>query len=248
MKNKFRTTTRVITSSVIFLRMLFGFAAGFVGSAALGIILMLTWSTIGDTLAGTIGTSETELASGASMSGNPLFLIIITFSIFSATLIFSMVYAFLATIIDEKYAIRSTALVQIFFGNLVILLLFLPVHLLFSRVFGVDSIAVAGILHAATIAFFTILALEILNARNQIFVSAYGLLTGLVLFFFFGSILLKDAPTAFVFIVLPLIGVCLGAGSGIAEVFYNWFYRTYGIDFLNTEMRFGSEYSEKADE
>jgi len=235
----------LIPLSTIFMRSFSGFVAGIAGSIVLGIVIILSWSIVGDTLMGT-GIEENEF--GIAVDGNPthpLFLSLVTLALFGATLTTNLVFTFLTTVTEEKYSLRATTLTQVFFGNLAILFLSLPVYLIFSGLFGPEGIAVAGVFHAIITIIFTSFVLEILNSPKTILITLYGILFALILFLFFGSMLIKANASVLAFLTLPLLGCFMGGGTGLSEVFYNWIYRLYGVDFLNLKTRFGKDYGKE---
>ncbi len=233
----------IIPISIIFARGLAGFMAGFAGTIVMGIILMLTWSIVGDVLTQTIVSPNEFGGINQAPPTHPLFLSFVTLSIFGATLTASLVFTFLITVMDEKYSLRETSLAQVFIGNLIILFLMLPVYLIFSAMFKTEGIALAGLFHCLITTIFTFFVIELLNAKEKIFINLYGILIGLCLFAFLASLFGKNS-TILAFMVLPLLLTCVGAGNGLAEVFYNWFYRTYGVDFLNLSTKFGEDRKE----
>ncbi|MCF7905810.1 hypothetical protein K9L63_01310 [Candidatus Gracilibacteria bacterium] len=236
-----------LTVSSIFSRFLIGFASGFIGSIVLGIVLFFSWSVVGDILSPS-DVSPTEFGITIGSQTHPLFLSIITLGVFLAALVGNIAYALLSTIIEEKYTQRSTVITHIFFGNLVILLLILPVYLTSSRAFGPTGIALSSILHLIVTAFLTFLVLEILHQSKYLLVNTYGIILGILLFFFLGGILVGQSNGTLVLILsLPLLLGMIALGNRAVEVFYSWMYENYGRDFLNTDTKFGSDYGEKED-
>ncbi len=68
---------------------------------------------------------------------------------------------------------------------------------------------------------------------------------GVILFLFAGAFLARTNPTVLSFLALPLLLGLLNAGGAIVEMFYFWFSKTYGIHFLETDKRFGTDYGRK---
>ncbi len=234
-----------ITISSIFSRFLIGFASGFIGSIILGIVLFLSWSIVGETLSPN-DMIQTDFGINIGPQTHPLFLSIITLAVFLATLVGNLAYVLLSTIIEEKYTQRSTVLTHVFFGNLVILLLALPVYMISSRAFGAPGIALSGVLHLIVSTFLSFFVLEILHSSKYLLVNTYGILLGVLLFFFLGGLLAGQSSGTLAIILAPpiLLGM-MALGNRAAEVFYAWLYENYGRDFLNIDTKFGSDYGEK---
>jgi len=233
--------------SVIFLRFLVGFGAGFVGSVVLGIILLLSWSIVGDAFSSiSVANSDVNLDLG-SVNTHPLFLSLIVLAFFISVLTATLMYGFLTPTIEAKYNFRSTILSQTFFGNLVFLFLMIPIYILAKKFFFANGVATAGAIHAIVASIFTFSVIELLNEKKYILVRLYGGIFGALLFMFFGIMFLKGNTTFLIFLLLPLVLGFLGAGNASMEIFYQWLYQNYGIDFLNTQARFDGDYSNKKD-
>jgi hypothetical protein len=139
----------------IFSRFLIGFGAGFIGTLVLGLMLFLSWKVVGETLS---PSDVIKNEFGITITDNqthPLFLSIVTLSVFLAVMAANIAYVFLSSIVEEKYIRRSTTLTQVFFGNLVFLLLMLPLYVISSSNFGPSGIAITAVLHAVFTAFFS---------------------------------------------------------------------------------------------
>lgn len=231
--------------SSVFTRFIVGFGAGFVGTIVLGIVLLLSWSIVGETLS---PSDVIKNEFGITISQNqthPLFLSIVTLAIFLATLVANFVHTFLICLVEENYTKRSTALTHVFFGNLIFLLLTLPAYLLANSLFGPEGIAFAAVFHTVITAMFSAFILETLHQSRYLFVNLYGILLGITLFFVFG-ILTRDSQTMLTFMTLPILLGCIGFGTRITEVFYGWLYETYGVDVLNINTRFGNDYGRQS--
>ena len=234
-----------VTFPSIFSRFLVGFGSGFIGTIVLGIVLFLSWSVVGETLSPS-DVVKNEFGINIQTESHPLFISIITLAIFLATLAANISYVLLATMIDEKYSRRATALTQVFFGNLVILLLVLPAYAFSGQFFGQMGSAFAGVFHLIIGTFFSFFVLEALHQSEYLIVNIYGMILGLVLFFLIGGSLASSQSTASAFLLMfPVLLGGMSLGNRIAEVLYLWLYRNYGNDFLNVDTKFGSDYGEK---
>lgn len=227
-----------------FFRFMTGFGAGLAGTIVLGLIVFLTWSIVGDVLSPS-DTQETEFGIQVKREGaHPLFLYSVILAIFLATLAANIALAFVSSVVEEKYKSRSTAITQIFAGSLLLLFFFLPVYLIGNGFYGPSGIAFAGLFHSICLAIFTFFVMEIIAGTRYILVNLYGIILGITLFFFFG-IMFSGQAAVIVFLTLPLLFGFLGAGNGISEGVYNWFFHTYGSDFLNIEKRYGDDYGQE---
>ncbi len=234
--------------SLVFFRFLGGFGAGLVGTVVWGLILFLTWSIVGDVLSPSdVQTTEFGIQLGTDKM-HPLFIYIVIFAVFIATLAANLAYILIASIVEEKYYSRSTALTHVFFGELVCLFFFLPAYIMGSKIYGTFGVAAAALLHTLCVGIFTYFVLEIIAAKKHMLVNVYGVILGIVLFFFLGTLFSKGSATVSSFLALPFMLGMLGTGNGIAEGIYHWFYHTYYNDFLNSDKRFGEEYGKEEEE
>ena len=56
-----------------------------------------------------------------------------------------------------------------------------------------------------------------------------------------------DTTTA-ILLAMPFLFGFIGMGNSLAEAIYGWIYKTYGSDVLNTDTRFGADYTEEAEQ
>ena len=231
--------------SLIFLRLLVGIASGFTGTVVLAIILLSTWSIVGDTITGAnIETNVLGFQIGKEET-HPLFLSIVIAGIFLGTLASSMTFAFLATATEERYDHRATILTQTFFGNLILLTFVLILYILGNEYFASKGVAAAGLIHCLLSSVFGVFILEIINRSRYLIVSTYGVIVGLILFTILLTIIALQNFTVGIFLCLPILLGCLHMGNALSEGIYSWFYRTYGADILGDETVFGSDYGHK---
>ncbi len=234
-----------ITFPSIFSRFLVGFGSGFIGTIVLGIVLFLSWSVVGETLSPS-DVVKNEFGISVQTESHPLFLSIITLAVFLATLASNISYVLLATMVDEKYSRRSTALTQVFFGNLVILILMLPAYAFSNQFFGQLGGSITGVFHLTLGTFFSFFVLEALHQSKYLIVNVYGMILGLILFFLIAGSLANSQSTASAFLLMfPVLLGSMAIGNRIGEVLYLWMYQNYGKDFLNVDTKFGSDYGEK---
>jgi hypothetical protein len=243
-KNDFQTQASL---SSIFFRGLGGFFSGLSGAVVLGLVLFVSWPIVEDTF---VVTQTNQMgAVDPQPHMHPLFMSVVLMGVFLSSLIANIVYSMVNSMMLERYSFRSTILTHVFFGNLVILLLFVPVYLSASS-YGPLAIEIIALSHATITALFTFFVLEILSTSPYIFVSLYGGILGLILFLFFGVTMIDGNAAIVSFLALPFLLLSLNVGSTITEMFYAWFNQTYGVDFLDTKKRYGQDYGrpEKPDQ
>ena len=225
----------------IFIRFFAGFGAGVAGAVILVIILFLGWGIVGSTLSPADAVTNEFGVSTVVEGTHPMFVYFVVLAVFLGILAGNLSYILMSTLISEHYEFRTTLLTDVFFGNLVLLILMIPVYAMMNSYFGYTSIGAAAVIHAILAAILSFFTLEIINWSKYLLVNLYGLLMGLILFTIV-AILFFSNKTIFAFFVLPLLFGFLAMGNALAQSIYEWYYRTYGNDFLNSETRFGDDY------
>jgi len=238
-----------VNLSTVFLRFFSGFGAGMVGTIILGIIFFLTWGIVGEALAPTANQLVEDINTGVVLKkeSHPLFLAIVILAVFLATLIANLSYSLVSSVIEEKYTNRTTNLTQTFLGNLVILLLLIPVYMIASGLYGSFGVGITGMLHICLASMFSFLAMEILSQSKYLLLSLYGMITGMALCVFMMNIIGNINETILSLTALPMLLGSIGAGSAIAQMFYCWTQKTYGSDILDSQKRFGDDYGQDVD-
>jgi hypothetical protein len=228
----------------VFVNTLVGLSSGLLGTMVLGLILLLTWSIVGEVLVPTSSQTTTEFGEVLSYKQNthPLFLSVVIWGVFMATMAANILHTLLITSIEERYTARATCITQVAVGNVVILLLIIPVYIMVSSQYGANGVAIAALIHSTLSAIFSALVLEIVNLKKYILVSMYGVMAGLILFFLSFILFGNNSPTIMAFVVLPLLLGMMSLGKGITQLIYFWFADTYGNDFLDIEKRYGADY------
>lgn len=227
----------------IFVRFFSGFGAGVAGAVILLIVLFLGWSIVGSTLSPADITTNEFGISIAAKGTHPLFVYFVILAVFLGILAANISHILMSTVVSEHYLFRTTLLTDVFFGNLILLIFMIPVYAMMNSHFGYTSIGVAALIHAILSALLSFFTLEIINWSKYLMVNLYGLLVGLVLFTMV-AILFFSNKTIFAFFLMPLLFGFLAMGNAIAQSVYEWFYKTYGNDFLNSETRFGDDYGQ----
>ena len=235
-----------LTVPSLFSRFIVGFASGFVGMIVLAILFFSTWNIVGSTLSPISPDTEQQLGIQASETQtHPLFLEIILLAIFLSTMAANITYTFLSTIVYEEFTRKSTALTQVFFGNLVFLILLLPVYFSMNSHFGIQGIVISAVMHVVITSLFTFFVLQALHQSKYLVVNLYGNLFGLLLFAFLVTFFYDMDKIAAIFLAFPCFFGIMALGNRIVELLYAWFYRSYGVDFLNVDTRFGDDYGVK---
>ncbi len=228
----------------VFIRFFSGFGAGVAGSVILLIVLFMGWGIVGNTLSpANVTTNEfgvSEMVTGT----HPLFIYFVVLASFLGILASSVSYILMSTVVSEHYHYRTTLLTDVFFGNLILLILMIPVYAIMNSYFGYESIGIAAVIHAILSAILSFFILEIINWSKYLLVNLYGLILGLILFTIV-AVLFFSNKTIFAFFVLPLLFGFLSMGNALAQAAYEWFYHAYGNDFLNSENRFGDDYGDR---
>ena len=225
----------------IFIKFISGFGAGVSGSVISLIILFMGWSIVGKTLSPTelpvneFGISVTPEAT------HPLFSYFIVLAVFLGILASSVSYIIISTLISEHYSFRTTLLTDVFFGNLILLILMIPIYTIVNAKFGYTNIGIAAGLHATLSAILSFFTLELINWSKYLMVNLYGIILGFILFTIISLLSFSD-KTVFAFFVLPFLFGFISMGNALAQSLYEWFYKTYGNDLLNLETRFGDDY------
>jgi len=227
----------------IFIRFFSGFGAGVAGAVILLIVLFAGWSIVGSTLSPAEITTNEFGISQMEEGIHPLFIYFVVLAVFLGVLAANLSYILISTVVSEHYAFRTTLLTDIFFGNLILLILMIPVYAMMNGHFGYTSIGLAALIHAILSSLLSFFTLEIINWSKYLMVNLYGLLVGLILFVIV-SILFFSNKTIFAFFFLPFLFGFLAMGNALAQSIYEWYYRTYGNDFLNSETRFGDDYGQ----
>jgi hypothetical protein len=228
----------------VFVNTLVGLASGLLGTMVLGLILLLTWSIVGEVLVPTDQQTTTEFGEILSHQQNthPLFLSVVIWAVFMATLAANILQTLLITSIEERYTARATCITQVAVGNVMMLILTIPIYIMVSSQYGATGVAVGAFIHTTMSVIFSTLTLEIITLKKYILVSLYGLMLGLVMFFICFSIFGNNNPTIMAFVALPLLLGTMSFGLGITQLIYFWFADTYGNDFLDIDKRFGADY------
>ncbi len=237
-------TNQNVPLSQIILRFFTGFGAGLAGSVILMLILFAGWSVVGPALSSvSASTNEFGVLVGGEAT-HPLFVYFVLLATFLGVLAANIAYTFLFTLVDERYMHRTTTITHTFFGNLILMILMLPAYLVASSQSGVDGVTATVTTHIMFSGIFTFLILESLHWSKKGLVNMYALIIGLALFSLTSAIFSTNQTSA-ILLAMPFLFGFLGMANSLADATYGWIYRTYGSDVLNTDTRFGSDYTDE---
>lgn len=231
--------------SQIILRFFTGFGAGIAGSVILMLILFAGWSVVGTALSSTAAsTNEFGVLVGGD-STHPLFVYFVLLATFLGVLAANVTYTFLFTLVEEKYVHRTTTITHSFFGNLILMILLLPAYIVGGNKAGVEGVQRVVTFHIMLSGIFTFLILESLHWSKRVLVNMYALIIGLALFTLTSAATAAN-PTTGTLLAMPFFFGFIGMSNSLATAVYAWIYKTYGSDVLNTDTRFGSDYTDEA--
>ncbi|PID70504.1 hypothetical protein CSB37_02340 [bacterium DOLZORAL124_38_8] len=222
-----------------------GFGAGIVGSIVFGIVILLSWSVVGNSLIGAPAATATEIGVNTTIEKpHDLFLFFIILALFLAILSTSMAYTALSSITEDTYNKQATALTQSFYANLLFLVITIPVYIGFSGL-KVQGLMLAAIIHITLSAVFTFFVQEFYAEKKYLIVRLYGVLISLLVFAVVVYALIDKNTSVLAFLALPFIYGLLNLFREMVESIYIWFYQTYGVDILNIETRYGQDFEDE---
>lgn len=231
----------------VFVNTIIGMGSGLLGTIVLGLILLLTWSIVGEVLMPTSHQATNEFGEVLShkQETHPLFLSVVIWAVFMAALAANILRTVLVSVLEEHYTARATSITQVSVGNILLLLFMIPVYLLVSSNYGAGGVAFAALAHCVLSVLFSYLAMDVLALKRYLLVSLHGNMAGLVLFFVSISAFSLENPTILAFVSLPLLLGMMSLGNGLTHLIYFWFADAYGNDILDSEKRFGNDYGRK---
>ena len=237
--------TEPVTLSTAFIRLFLGFGSGLVGTMILGIILFLSWNIVGEFITqATIETVELGVIKDAP-EVHPLFLNFITLAIFLSGLGATVTYGILLSVVEERFPNRSTMLTHIFVGNLVILIMVLPLYFFSDRIGMQQGILLSLLIHGMLVTIFSYLSMVVINRSEHLLVHVYAIVWSLVIFCFTLSFIADRNMAVIVVLSFPILLAATGFGTATSEMFYQWVEKIYGVDFLHSERKYGTDYEDE---
>lgn len=221
-----------------------GFGSGLIGSVVFGVVILLSWSIVGDILLPVDVASNEFGVSVETPKPHDLFLFFIILAMFLSISAASMAYVALSSITQEIYNKRATVLTHSFFANLIFLVLMIPVYLAFSG-FDVQGVIIAAMIHVFVSATFTFSIQEMLAEKKYLAVKLYS---GSFTFLSFSALvfsLIGSNTSVLSFIALPIVYGFFSLFKTLTESIYIWFYQTYGVDALNIDTRYGQDFQDE---
>ncbi len=177
---------------------------------------------------------------------HPLFIFVFMAMIFLTSLGANLLGSLFFTFVEhERYQRTATVMYHIFFVNMVIFIITVPLYLLLDARGTVDVVGVLSSFQVLLSALASVMILEIVGNSSYALVGVYGVIfsllasTGIVtvIYEFFGR-----NPVVVLFAALPATWAMLGFVTVIVEMLYRWLYTLYGNDFLRSETSFGKDY------
>mgnify|MGYP001019963386 CR=1 FL=1 len=235
--------------SKVFFRMLIGFFSGLIGTMILGIILFIAWGVVGDTIQEVrFSPSKSINPAQENTEVHPLFLNFITLAMFLSSLAATICYGAMKSNSEGRQATLTTTLTHIFIGNLVILVMMLPLYFSASEMDNQTGIVLSTIVHAVMACMHTYMSMEIIHEDKHLIVHLFGVIFGVALFCWISTFVISNL-SVFIFLTLPLLLSMIAGGSTIVQMFYQWIQAVYGEDYLHNNRKFGGDFAnEQTDE
>ncbi len=234
-------TEKNVSLSQIIFRFFTGVGAGFAGSVVFMLILFAGWSIVGESLSATAETVNGFGVLVKETNTHPLFVYLVMLASFLGVLASAATYTLLMVLVEDRFSLKSTALTHTFFGNLVLMIVMIPGYIIASNKTGVDGVTNIVLTHFLIAGIFTFLILETLHWSKHFLINVYSMAIALA-FYFIATMSLTSNSTSLVLLAMPLLFGFLAMSNSFTTTIYQWVFRTYGSDVLNTETRFGSDY------
>ena len=223
-----------IRVSDIFFRTISGLFGGGFGSLVLLVGVLLSGSVA--------NLSLTSV--GEQGVVHPLFIFVTLMVIYLALLISSLASITFFYYCDrERYTYLLSTLTHCFFVVTLMYVVSTPLSLLLAlRSF--ESLSVVALIMMGLSVVFSVIIMEVVAFHKHLLLTLYSstialftfLLLMLMMYFALGT-------TSYLLVVaLPVCWACFGFWQMAFEMTYQYLYQLYGTDFLNAEMRFGSDY------
>jgi len=226
----FQPETRV---SDIFFRTIAGFFGGGFGSLVL---------LIGVLLSGTFASSY--LAAVQEGAVHPLFVFVTLAVIYLSLLVSSLASLTFFYYCDrERYAFLLSTLSHVFAIITLIFVVSTPLSILLS-LSSFESLSIVAMVLIALGAIFSVVAMEVVANHKHLLLTLYSSAVALFTFLLFMLIFYFSLGTTSYLLVLalPFCWASFGFWQVSFEMIYQWLYQIYGVDFLNSSTRVGSDY------
>ena len=160
---------------------------------------------------------------------------------FLATISGNTIVAASLTFMDhDKYKRRKTSITQVFLFNVILFFLTIPLYLLaipLELTVGVATV------HFLLSAFVSALIMEVLAGYQYSLLGIYASALGIFISIGMALILLNSTVSEQLIILgaMPTVWIILVVVSGFAELIYDNFLKTYGVDALSTQTDLGGD-------
>jgi hypothetical protein len=238
-------TEKNIPLSQIIFRFFTGVGAGFSGSVIFTLIGFMGWSIIDQSLSAIPGSINEFGVTISETSVHPLFVYLIMLTAFLSIIASSTTYTLLMVLVEDRFSLKSTALTHTFFGNLILMIIMIPGYLIISNNSDPNAIRSMVIIHFLISGIFTFLVLETLHWSKHFLINIYALIIA-ISFYFIATANIDPNSNFLVLLTMPILFGFLAMSNSLTTAIYQWVFRTYGTDVLNTETRFGSDYEDNA--
>lgn len=201
--------------------------AGGAGAIVMGVVLLAGWSILGEALSAPQITVNQFGIEETVTNLHPLFSVLVVAGIFLSSLVAHTIHGILLTLNDENTKPRRTLLTQIFFSQVVLLVLTIPLYFAASSGAGATVSGAVALLH---ILLGLVLAHAIVAPPSLI--RTFGLTVGVALFGLALILVTHVNVTLAALLALPLGLGLRELGDAMASMWYTSATRAYGIEIL----------------
>lgn len=185
------------------------------------------------------------LGADSAFSGaiNPIFLVVFIIMLFLGMGIGNLASVMLVCFAHkDRYSMRSTILHQVFIYNVVLAVVALPFYV-FSLFLNLGELSVVAVFHLLVSSYGSHVLLESIAVPQYtpiaVYSSGIGLLGGIILNVLF-YVMFSTVNVLF-FVGMPFIWGSLTLAQILLEELYRFFYKTYGMDFMRLDIKFGDD-------
>lgn len=143
----------------------------------------------------------------------------------------------------ERYQYLLSTLSHVFSLITLIFVISTPLSLLLS-LRSLESMSLVALILVSLVSIFSIITMEAVANHKHMLLTLYS--SAIALFMFFISMLIMyfalGTTSYLIVLALPFVWGSFGFWQVAFEMIYQWLYQVYGIDFLNSTRRVGSDY------
>ena len=226
-----------------FIRLGIALGSGFLGTIVMGLILLLSWSIVGDALSPKLSEVNEFGVQIVQDANHPLLLWIIFLAVFIGSMATTLSHTVLISLTEEVPWKKMTVYTQVFFGQLILLIPMLLLYMVANIRLGTDGIALAGFIHGLLSILFVYLIQRLYERSERVLVAIYGMVLGLILVATIMFLVSTANRAMLTFTTFPLLMLLIHMGSGIADILYLWVYNSSGSDPLSLSTQYGEDYN-----